>query len=168
MSVTQLITFAEFEELPDEPGKRELIDGEVISMPPPELSHTELMKVIYDVLRRTLDRSRVWPDHTGYRIGGGWIEPDVSVSWPDQPRDDKYFLRSPMIAVEILSPGEEIERKLTLYFAEGAAEVWILDPRRKAMTVYARRKDDVVRVSVAELHYSEAIQCSISLAEMFA
>jgi hypothetical protein len=21
-------------------------------------------------------------DHTGYRVGDGWIEPDASISWP--------------------------------------------------------------------------------------
>jgi len=30
MSATALHTFAEFEQLPDAPGKRELIDGELI------------------------------------------------------------------------------------------------------------------------------------------
>jgi Uma2 family endonuclease len=61
-------------------------------------------------------------DHTGYRVGDGWIEPDASISWPSQPQDDKYLLRAPMVALEILSPGEDIEEKLTLYFDEGALE----------------------------------------------
>lgn len=120
MSTTSLSTFAEFEQLPDIAGKRELIDGEIISMPPPELAHSQVAKQILLLLLARLDKSRVWPDHTGYRIGKGWIEPGVSVSFPDQRRDEKYFAGSPMIAVEILSPGEEIDRKLTLYFAEGA------------------------------------------------
>jgi hypothetical protein len=127
MSSTALMTFAEFEQLPDAPGKQELIDGELITMPPPELRHSTLVKRLFGLLLRHLPESRVWPDRTGYRILDGWIEPDVSVSWPDQRRDEKYFLGSPMIAIEILSPGEEIERKLTLYFAEGAAEVWVID-----------------------------------------
>ena len=54
MSITGLITFAEFERLPETPGKQELIDGELIAMPPPELSHTELMKLVYDLLRSSL------------------------------------------------------------------------------------------------------------------
>jgi Uma2 family endonuclease len=32
---TPLMTFDEFERLPDEPGKLELIDGELVRMPPP-------------------------------------------------------------------------------------------------------------------------------------
>jgi len=46
-----------------------------------------------------------------------------------------------MIAVEILSPGEEIDRKLTLYFADGALEVWVI--------------------------HSDAAQATFSLAEIF-
>lgn len=120
------MTFAEFETLPEQPGKQELIDCEPVVSPPPELLHSEICKRVLLLLIQHLDVRRIWQDHTGYRIQGGWIEPDVSVSWPDQPRDDKYFLRSPMVAVEVLSKGEDIERKLTLYFADGAQEVWSL------------------------------------------
>ena len=44
MSTTALMTFAEFEQLPDCPGKQELIDGEVIQLPPPVAIHTLIAK----------------------------------------------------------------------------------------------------------------------------
>lgn len=163
-----LTTFADFEQLPDVTGKRELVDGEVITMPPPELAHSQVAKQILLLLLACLDKSRVWPDHTGYRIGGGWIEPDVSVSFPDQQRDEKYFVGSPMIAVEILSPGEEIDRKLTLYFAEGALEVWVVDIKRKAMTVYLRQNDKVIREVVDREYRCELAKTSFTLADIFA
>ena len=34
MSATTLLTFEQFEQLPEADGKRELIDGEVLEMPP--------------------------------------------------------------------------------------------------------------------------------------
>lgn len=166
-ATTQLITFADFEQLPEMPGKQELVDGELITMPPPEMSHSALMKRVYALLQTGLHESRVWPDHTGYRIAGGWIEPDVSVVWPDQPRDEKYFLRSPMVAVEILSQGEDIERKITHYFAEGAVEVWVLDRRHKAMTVYVMRRGDVIRIPVEGEYTSEAANITVRIAELF-
>jgi len=167
MSTTSLMTFAEFERLPEIEGKRELLEGEVTIMPPPELAHSRIAKQILLLFLARLDMRFVWPDHTGYRIAQGWIEPDVSVSWPDQRRDEKYFLGSPMIAVEILSPGEEIDHKLTLYFAEGASEVWVIDAKRKAMTVYSKQNDQVIR-RVADREYrSEAAQATFSLAEIF-
>jgi Uma2 family endonuclease len=107
------------------------------------------------------------PDHTGYRIAQGWIEPDVSVTWPDQRRDEKYFVGSPMIAVEILSPGEEIDRKLTLYFADGGGEVWVVDAERESMTVYSQQNNRVIRLAVDREYRSEAAQATFSLAEIF-
>jgi hypothetical protein len=38
MSTTELMTFARFENLPDHPGKHELIDGKCIYVPPAECS----------------------------------------------------------------------------------------------------------------------------------
>ena len=166
--MTALMTFAEFEQLPDTPGKRELIDGEVVSMPPPDWKHSQLTTNLVLLFATAVNKRRVFGDHTGYRIGSGWIEPDASVSWPDQRRDEKYLIGSPMIAVEILSPADEIERKLTLYFDDGALEVWLLDPRRKAMTVYVRKGEEVVRLSVTDEYRSEAAQVTVSLADLFA
>ena len=168
-TATQLMTFPEFEQLPDIPGKRELINGELITMPPPENEHSLVsIGILMQLLRSGLGRGRIWGDHTGYRMGGGWIEPDASVSWPDQPRDEKYLLRAPMIAVEIVSPGEDLEEKLTLYFDEGALEVWVLHYRKKTMTVYRRSEGVVVRLRIEGEYRCEAIGVTISLSELFA
>lgn len=167
MSTTTLTTFAEFEALPDIEGKRELIDGEIIEMHPPENAHSRVARRILFTLVARLGESRVWQDHTGYRIGRGWIEPDVSVSWPEQRFDGKYFVGSPMIAVEVLSPGEEIDRKLTLYFADGAQEVWVVDTKRSAVTVYSREDDKVIRHAVDGEFRSDAAGATFTLAEIF-
>lgn len=98
---------------------------------------------------------------------GGWIEPDMSVSWPDQARDDKYFLRAPMISVEILSPREDMERKLTHYFAEGALEVWVLNRRYQSMVVYQRVGDTVVRRDVDEEYTCDPLRVTLRLADVF-
>jgi len=87
---------------------------------------------------------------------GNWLEPDVSVSWPDQQQDEKYFLGAPMIAVEILSPGEETEEKVALYFAHGAREVWVINPRKKTMSAYVSRGESVVFQQVMDEFRSEA------------
>lgn len=169
MSTTALISFAEFEQLPyPDVGKQELVDGEVLTMPPPEFPHPFIAIRLLHALLPVLGPDRVCGDHTGYRIGGGWLEPDISVRWPDQRRDRKYFLGSPMIAIEILSPGEDIDRKLTLYFEDGAAEVWVINPRHKTMTVYAREGEKVIWRVVHDEYRSAAIDFTLRLAEIFA
>ena len=68
---------------------------------------------------------------SGYQVAEGWLEPDGSVSWPDQRRDEKYFVGSPMVAVGILSPGEDWAEKLELYIADGAKEVSSITRRKR-------------------------------------
>ncbi len=168
MSTTSLLTFAEFEQLPSEPGKMELIDGEVIHMPPPKNRRATIAKAIYELLRTAIPVSRIWHEG-GYRIGGGWLMPDVSVTWPDQRSENDYFLRSPMIAVEVLSPSntaDHIDSKLALYASEGVGEVWVVNDRRRTMTVY--RGDRVIRLTLADKYASELAGVTVDVAQLLA
>jgi Uma2 family endonuclease len=60
-----------------------------------------------------------------------------------------WFEGAPMIAIEIISPGnsaEEIQRKREAYLEEGAAEAWIVYPSTRVMDVF-RKDGSYVRVS---------------------
>lgn len=167
-TAASLMTFAEFEQLPyPEAGKMELVNGEVTVVPPPVNEHSVIARRIQRLLTEKLGWDRVWPDHTGYRIAGGWLEPDVSIAWPDQRRDEKYFLGSPMIAVEILSPGEDWAEKLDLYMADGAKEVWVIDHRKSTMRVFLAEQDKVILHRVTDAFRSEAAGLTIELADIF-
>ena len=143
-----LLTEDEFLNLPELTGKQELLDGELIQLPPARYSHGELSKRLVKTLGTVLDESRIWTE-IGYRLRPGrWLIPDVSVSWPDQPIDDDWFQRSPMIAIEIASrgnTGEELEQKTAAYLEGGAAEVWVIYPKTRGMVV--SRKDCVLRIA---------------------
>lgn len=162
------MTFAEFEQLPDlEAGKRELIDGEVIEMPPPKNTHSVVATSIMAQLLPLFGR-RVRGDQSGYRVGGGWLVPDVSVTWPDQKTDETdYLVGSPMVAIEVLSSGEDISRKIILYLEGGAAEVWVFDYRKKTMWLFTKRGRDVIWTNVSGECRSEALGITISLANIF-
>ena len=93
-----------------------------------------------------MDESRVWILE-GYQLKRGWLIPDISVTWPNQPVSD-WLQGAPMIAIEIVSRGntaEEIDRKTEAYLEEGAAEVWVVYPKRRKMNVL--RKDATLRVT---------------------
>ncbi len=154
------MTFAEFEQLPyPEAGKMELVNGEVVTtMPPPKKTHQDIASNIQEILVQRFQWKRVRMDHNGYRMGDrSWLEPDVSVTWPDQPVDEgDYFVEAPLIAVEILSPGEEIEEKLALYFGHGAREVWVINPRKKTFSAYVKRGESVTFQQVTDEFRSEA------------
>jgi Uma2 family endonuclease len=151
MGTATLLTEAEFLALPEVAGKQELLDGELLTLPPPTLWHSEMIKRLQAHLETVLDRSRVWSE-TAYRMRPGrWLIPDLSVSWPDQPRYEEWFQASPMVAVEIASRGNtaaELEQKVVAYLEHGAAEVWVVYPKTRTMTVH--RKGAAVRVGAED------------------
>ncbi len=162
--IMPLMTFAEFEQLPDQPGKRELIDGEVFEFPPPTLKHSFISLWFTELLRTVLPFGRVAIE-AGYRIGGGWLQPDVSVIHPDQKVDDGYAIGSPMLAIEVLSPSLtalQIDRKRALCFEEGTREVWVVNPKRRTMTVYRNTE----RIPVESSYASDLFGLTIDLTQM--
>jgi Uma2 family endonuclease len=138
MGVSTLLSEEEFLNLPERAGKQELLDGELIELPPAKDSHDELARRIAALLETAVPRSRVWVE-TAYRLASQkWFQPDVSVSWPEQRITDDWKQGSPMLAVEVASRGntpEELERKRVLYLDHGAAEVWIIYPKTHTMLV---------------------------------
>jgi Uma2 family endonuclease len=147
MSVSTLLTEEEFLNLPETPCKQELLDGELIELPPAKRSHSQIVKRFVRLLETVLDETRVWSE-TGYRLGPRrWLTPDVSVSWPDQPVENDYFQSSPMVAIEIASRGntaENLDRKVSAYLETGAEEIWVVYPKTRSMVVF--RKDSTQRV----------------------
>jgi Uma2 family endonuclease len=163
MSATTLLTAEEFLNLPDTPGKQELLDGELISLPPARHYHSKAAKAFQKFLETVLDESRVWL-FEGYQLRRGWLIPDVSVIWPGQPIAE-WFQGAPMIAIEIVSRGntaEEIDRKVGAYLEEGSAEVWVVYPATGSMTVF--RKDQTLRVT--DTYRCELIGVVVKLDEL--
>lgn len=142
MSAAARLSLEEFLNLPDAPGKFELLDGELLTFPPAKLSRMEMVKRFLPLLETAVDRSRVWCE-MGYQLDRHWLQPDLSVSWPDQRVENDWFQGAPMLAVEIVSPGhraDEIERKIAVYLEHGAAEIWIVYPKTRSMTVVQKEK----------------------------
>ena len=142
MSTTSIITFADFEQMRETPGKQELIDGELIEIPPAKYRHMDISKRVFMRLSSGPVGKRAYFE-MGYRIGSGWLVPDVSVTRPNQVVTD-YLIGSPALAVEILSPDNRaslVARKLNLYLAEGAEEVWVIDPAKRTMSVHRSTQD---------------------------
>ena len=106
MGATTLLTFDEFEQLPDAPGKRELLDGELIEIPPPKKRHSKVQHRIHRnlspyVLEWGLGEVYV---EAGYKLGPRhWLQPDVSLvsTTQDNASDpDGYFEGAPRLAIE--------------------------------------------------------------------
>ena len=146
-TVKTLLTFAEFEQLPDQPGKRELVRGELIEMPPADYKHNRISHRTYKRLDSALERAHASGEaqnlgevchEMGYLLpGAGWLQPDVSVTHARQ-RIEKYLTGAPAIAIEVISPSntaKQIDRKAKLCFEFGALEVWRFFPKTRHVTI---------------------------------
>lgn len=142
------LTFQEFEQLPDQPGKRELLKGELIELPPAKLRHTRTAYRIEGRLKSALRKAHARGEavalgevchEMGYKLAEDtYVQPDVSVTHAGQA-EDEYYLGAPAIAIEVISPrntAEEIKVKTRLYFQFGAREVWRFPPKTREVVVH--------------------------------
>lgn len=155
-TTTATITFEEFERMPEQPGKQELLRGELIELPPADANHNEIALQIYERLKAALQAAHAREEsrelnkvhhEMGYRLAGsGYLQPDISVTHADQTRS-KYFEGAPAIAIEVVSPSnsaEDLETKSELYFEFGAREVWLVYPKARHIIVRLKASARVI------------------------
>jgi len=145
MGTTTLLSFEEFEQLPDEPGKVELLDGELIQLPPAKRKHMEVARRIHILLMRAVDKAGTSARlgevyfETGYKFSSrAWLQPDLSIPYRDQPAGD-YFESAPALAVEVISESNsaaQMDRKVKIYLTNGGVEVWLVYPDTRCVWVF--------------------------------
>jgi Uma2 family endonuclease len=164
---TKLITVTEFQQMPepDQPGKQELLEGDIIQLPPAGDVHNAIVDALFMLLRGANERTRM---ERGFQMPpGSWLQPDISVAWPEQPKKGIYPQGAPMIAVEVVSPGnkpEEMQLKTEIYLRHGAAEVWIIYPKTRVMMVY--KPETVQRIT--DTYACTLVPVTVRLSEILA
>lgn len=155
MATTTLMSFADFERLEQGADKIELLKGELIRVPPPTKLHNHVSKRLFLGLHAALE-SLHEPGRTlpfggaememGYRMSTdppSWLQPDVSVTHPEQPSDASYYVGAPLLAFEVVSQYDkapDLNDKIATYLANGAAEVWLIYPKQRHAWVYDRSR----------------------------
>jgi Uma2 family endonuclease len=143
-STVRQITFEEFEQMPEQPGKQELLRGELIELPPAKRKHNEIAEKIYLELSKMVAGSNAQHlgkvhHEMGYEFTGHtWLQPDVSITHKGQVSED-YYLGAPALAVEIVSENntaDQMDGKVAEYLAGGALEVWVVYPKKQHLWVY--------------------------------
>ncbi len=142
--VATVMTFEEFERLPDEPGKCELLEGELTQLPLAMLNHMEIAHRLLYAMREWLEKNKpkglgeVYLE-MGYRLSPKtWLQPDVSITHVNQARGN-YFEGGPALAVEIISESntaEKMDSKIAAYLAAGTLEAWVIYPTTRRMWKY--------------------------------
>ena len=135
-STTRLITFAEFERLPDPQfGRYELRRGEPVIVAPPKLKHSTVQRRLRRLLEAAAGETGVVDSEFGFRPlpeGEFRIADVVFISqarW--QKIDlDGYFEGVPELVAEILSPSNtkaEMLDKKKVCLENGSQEFWVVD-----------------------------------------
>jgi Uma2 family endonuclease len=131
-------TIEDLYRVPDN-AKAELVDGEVVLMPPtgdvPGYAGDAIVVSLWDYCRRT-GYGQAVGDNKGFRVDlpdRGSFSPDAAF-WDGPPAGMKFFEGAPRFAVEVRSEGDygpAAERapadKRADYFAAGTLVVWDVD-----------------------------------------
>jgi Uma2 family endonuclease len=146
MGARTLISFREFAALPDEPGKQELFDGELVTMPPPKLRHTRIQHAIARLIQAAIGSSgnEVYIE-PGFRLSANtYLTPDVAFIRAEQlatADPDDYLQGAPALAVEVASESNtavRLDQKVKDYLAHGSEEVWVVYPETRRVWVYRK------------------------------
>ena len=140
----QLKTFSDFLAYAQEvEGYYELINGELVEMPPESYDNLRRALRLYDVLKTLVDAAQVCPQGLALAMPGQPKNryPDLTVLRPEHPEQMRELgqaaitleMAPPLLAVEVVSPGAENRRrdyleKRNQYEWRGIPEYWILDP----------------------------------------
>ncbi|MBZ5626460.1 MAG: Uma2 family endonuclease [Acidobacteriia bacterium] len=147
--VAARMTFEEFERLPDGPEDLELLEGELVEMPPPERSHMKDTKHLFKLLDAAVEDRRMKQTEAlgevfmemGYLLTSdprSWLRPDVSITHANQP-GGKYYEGAPLMVFDVVS-GEDratkLIQKVRLFLRHGAQEVWLIYPVTRDAYIY--------------------------------
>jgi Uma2 family endonuclease len=143
-------TLEDWQQLPDDGWRYEVIDGVLHMTPPPRTRHQIILAALF---------ARMW-FHVHQNQLGEVIPAPCAVQLPTQPvpvQPDLFFIRieragiigetqvegAPDLVVEILSPSNWLydrREKFTLYQEAGVAEYWIVDPNLQQVEVFVLRE----------------------------
>jgi Uma2 family endonuclease len=145
-TITDLVSWEAFEKMPDDGMHREILEGELVVLPPPKSRHTLIAHRIAKALRSIDDTGRGGVlIEAGYKLSSTpptWIQPDISVLTIDRVNaagPDDYFLNGPELAIEVVSPSEtarDLNRKIDLLLAAGTLAVWVIFPDDQEVRVF--------------------------------
>jgi Uma2 family endonuclease len=180
-ATTSLVTSDDLLRNPDDGFRYELLRGELKRMAPASHEHGRIainISTPLDQHSRTNRLGRVYAAETGFKLAS---DPDTvrapDVAFVSQKRLEQagsvkgYFPGAPDLVVEIISPGDiytEVEEKVFDWLEAGARMVVVVNPRKRAVTVYRSFAEIVVLTEADTLDCSDVVEgWSIKVKDIF-
>lgn len=152
------VTAADYAQLQETLQPTELIDGEIVMAPAPNIYH---QKIAFNIIRffvKSLEgKGEVYFSPIDVRLDEhNVVQPDVMwVSGPNslcqRDLDGSRWYGGPDLVCEILSPSTakyDKHEKFALYEKHGVREYWLLDQANQWIEVYTRQEEKLVLVEV--------------------
>lgn len=140
----KLITLDEYENLPKD-IRAEVFDGEIKYMGSPSQEHqtilTELLVMIRSYIKSKGGDCSVFPAPFDVKLNDTpltIVQPDIMIVCDKRKLDGKRCNGAPDFIIEIVSSGNSSDdyiKKLYYYKNYGVREYWIVDPKRRMVTV---------------------------------
>lgn len=161
ISQTRLFTVEDYDRLPDDGPRYEVIDGVLIEMPAPTIFHQAVLSEYFDLLKRHVRQRRlglvlfapVDVELTSLDI----VQPDlVFVSRANAQviaPNGKRIIGAPDLVVEASSPRTTLRdqgAKRRLYASHGVREYWFINTETRTQVVWTLEGDTYVETSPAE------------------
>ena len=139
-----IATLEEYEALPED-VRAEVFDGQIHYMASPSQDYqtisTELTTILNSYIKRSKGACRVFHAPFDVKLSDRpltIVQPDLMIVCDRNKLDGKRCNGAPDFVIEIVSPGspsDDYIRKLYYYKNAGVREYWIVDSRRKNVTV---------------------------------
>ena len=139
-----MTTLEQYEALPED-VRAEVFDGQIYYMASPSEIHqilsTELTTILNTYIKNKKRSCRVFHAPFDVKLDDNpltIVQPDLMIICDKSKLDGKRCNGAPDFIIEIVSPGnpsDDYIRKAYYYKNAGVREYWIVDPRRKTVTV---------------------------------
>ena len=149
MSTISNVTAEQLYGMPHDGMRYELVEGELRMMSPSGWKHGEVVGVFHTLLGSHIRQHRlgvIFGAETGFKISESpdtVRAPDIAfIAKENLPADEPkegFWPGAPDLAIEVLSPSdqaEEVAAKTKMWLDSGVQQVWIVDPRKKSLTVH--------------------------------
>ncbi len=174
MTVDEFLAWAE-----EQPGRYELVDGEVFAMSPERVGHARTKYRVQSALQRAIARSglacEMLPDGITVRVDDSTAyEPDALVQCGDPMSDESVEATAPIIVVEVVSPSSrsiDTNRKLSGYFRVPSIMHYLVVDPAAPIVIHHRRGDDgtiATRIVATGSLDLDPPGLSLAVAELFA
>jgi Uma2 family endonuclease len=144
----QVRTAEELFRMPSDNYRYELVKGELRKMTPAGTRHGSIITRLLSALVQHVDSrwARSLGPDTGFKIAESpdtVRAPDIAFvskeRIPAGELTEKFWPGAPDLAVEVISPTDtlyELDEKIEEYMTSGVTLVWVVNPKKRTVTVY--------------------------------